>query len=177
LPISREEKEEQIAKLARQFRDSQVIIWTEYRGLPMPRLNELRKVLRPHRAEFHVVKNTLAELALERAGLPVSKEMLVGPTAASVLSGDIAAAVRALNDFAAANRELVIKGGQAGQRLIPAGEVANLATLPSREVLLAQVLGGLNAPISGLVTVLAGTLRGLLNVLQAQAKKMEEAGA
>lgn len=177
MPATREEKEEQIAQLAERFRASQVVVWTEYRGLPTPRLNELRRALRPHDAEFHVVKNTLAELALARAGLPAPAELLKGPTAVSVIRGDIAGAARALNDFAAANRELVIKGGQAGQRILSVDEVNALVNLPSREVLLGRVLGQMNAPIAGLVTVLAGTLRGLLNVLQAQAKKMEEAAA
>jgi len=177
LPATREEKEKQIAELAERFRAGQVIVWAEYRGLPTPRLNELRRALRPHGAEFHVVKNTLAELALARAGLPAPAELLKGPTAASVIREDIAGAARALSDFAAANRELVVKGGQAGQRILGADEVNALVNLPSREVLLGRVLGQMNAPISGLVTVLAGTLRGLLNVLQAQAKKMEEAGA
>ncbi len=177
MPVTREEKERQIEELAEQFRRSQVIVWSEFRGLTMPSLNELRRSLRPHHAEFHVVKNTLAELALQRAGLPASDEMLKGPTAVSLIQGDIAAAVRALNDFVTANREFVIKGGQANQRMLTSAEIGPLASLPSREVLLAQVMGGLNAPVSGLVTVLAGTVRGLLNVLQAQAKQMEKAGA
>ncbi len=177
MPVTREEKEEQIEQLAKRFGASQVIVWTEYRGLPTPSLNELRRALRPAQAEFHVVKNTMAELALKRVGLPAPEELLKGPTAAGVLNGDIAAGTRALTSFATANAELVIKGGQAGQRLLSAEEVSNLVNMPSREVLLSRVLGGMNAPISGLVTVLSGTLRGLLNVLQAQAKKMEEAGA
>ncbi len=177
MPVTREEKEEQIAKLAEQFGKSQVIVWTEYRGLTMPRLNELRKALRPHQAEYHVIKNTIAELALKRAGLPVTEALLAGPTAASIIRDDIAGAVRALSDFAAANRELVIKGGQANQRTLAAGEIAPLATLPSRDVLLARTFGGMKAPVAGMVNVLGGTVRGLLNVLQAQVGKMEQAGA
>ena len=177
MPVTREEKEQQIAELTERFRQSQVIVWTEYRGLTMPSLNALRKSLRPHRAEFHVIKNTLAALALRRAGLPVAEEMLSGPTAAGVIAGDIASAVRALSEFAAANREFIIKGGQANQRFLRADEVTALTTLPSREVLLAQVLGGMKAPVSGLVTVLGGTVRGLLNVLQARSRQLEEAGA
>ncbi|HOG47241.1 MAG TPA: 50S ribosomal protein L10 [Anaerolineae bacterium] len=177
MPITREEKEEQIVELAERFRGGQVIVWTEYRGLPTPALNELRRALRPHQAEFHIVKNTLAGLALQRAGLPAPEALLKGPTAAGVFKEDIAGAARALTGFAVTNRELVIKGGQAGQRVLNADEVATLVTLPTREVLLGRVLGGMNAPISGLVNVLAGTMRGLLNVLQAHAKKMEEAEA
>jgi large subunit ribosomal protein L10 len=177
LPQSREQKEERVERLAGQFRDGQVIVWTDYRGLAVSRLNELRRTLRPHEADFHVIKNTLAELALKRAGLPVPEEMLDGPTAATVFYGEIGPAARALTEFAAANRELVIKGGLAQQRLLQAVEVSALATLPSREVLLAQVLAGFGAPAGGLVNVLAGALRGLVNVLQAQQKKLEEAGA
>lgn len=177
MPITREEKEELVAQMAERFQDGQVIVWAEYRGLSTPRLNELRRALRPHEAELHIVKNTLAKLALQRIGLPAPEDMLSGPTAAGVIRGDIAGAARALGDFATANREFVIKGGQTGQRMLATQELRSLATLPSREVLLGRVLGGMNAPISGLVTVLAGTMRGLLNVLQAQAKKMEEAGA
>jgi len=177
LPLSRKKKEELIEELTEQFRNSSVIVYTDYRGLAMPGLNALRKALRAHDAEYHVVKNTLAELALRRAGMPVPEELLAGPTAASIITGDIAGAVRAMTDFAATNRELTIKGGQAGQRILSAEEIPALATLPSREVLLAQVMGGMKAPISGLVTVLGGTIRGLVTVLQAHAKKMEEASA
>lgn len=177
MPISREEKEKLVTELSQQFGSSEVIVWAEYRGLTMPRLTELRRALRPHKAEFHVVKNTLAELALRRVGLPVPEEMLKGTTAAGIFAGDIAAAVRVLNEFAAANRELVVKGGQARQRLLGAEEVSALANLPTREVLLGQVLGGMKSPMGGLVNVLGGTLRGLVNVLQAQVRKMEEAAA
>ena len=177
MSLSRAEKEQRVERLARQFRGSQVIVWAEYRGLPVARLNELRRALRPHEAEFHVVKNTLAELALKRAGLPVPEEMLAGPTGASIFYGNIGTAARALTEFAAANRELVIKGGLARQRLLQAAEVSALAALPSREVLLGQALAGMTAPAGGLVNVLAGALRGLVNVLQAQAGKLEKAGA
>ena len=177
MPITREQKEQQIARLSEQFRGSQVIVWTEYRGLATSQLNELRKALRPHQAEFHVIKNTLAGLALQRAGLPVAESWLDGPTAVSLIHGDIALAVRALSEFAAANRELVIKGAQANQRLLQPDEVSALVTLPSREVLLGQVLGGLQAPVAGLVNVLAGTVRGLLNVLQAHARQLEASSA
>lgn len=177
MPASREEKEEQVKRLTGQFEKSQVIIWSEYRGLTVPRLNELRRALRPHEAEFHVVKNTLAEVALKRAGLPIPEEMLVGPTGAGVVYGDIAGAARAIRDFSAANREFVVKGGQVKERMLEAAEISDLAMLPSREVLLARVLGGINAPVSGLVTVLSGTLRGLVNVLQAHARNLEEASA
>ncbi|HPL30807.1 MAG TPA: 50S ribosomal protein L10, partial [Anaerolineae bacterium] len=97
--------------------------------------------------------------------------------AASVITGDIAGAARALSEFAVANREFVIKGGQAGPRVLTIEEIGELVNLQPRDVLLGRVLGGMNAPISGLVNVLAGTMRGLLNVLQAHAKKMEEAEA
>ena len=177
MPATREQKEKIVEELSERFRKSQVIIWTEYRGLPTAGLVELRRALRPHKAEFHIVKNTMAELALRRAGLPVPEGMLVGPTAAGTLYDNIAAGVRALTDFAATNRELVIKGGQANQRLLTAEEVARLVDLPSREVLLAQVLGNMRAPVAGLVNVLAGTVRGLVNVLQARARQLEEAGA
>ncbi|MDI7276560.1 MAG: 50S ribosomal protein L10 [Anaerolineae bacterium] len=177
LPASRKQKEAQVEQLVERFRSSQVIIWTDYRGLPTASLNELRRLLRPHGAEFHVIKNTMAVLALQRAGLPVPEAMLVGPTAASTIHDEISASVRALTEFASANRELAIKGGQANQRLLAPEEVAALVDLPSREVLLAQMLGGMRSPVSGLVNVLAGTVRGLVNVLQARARQMEEAGA
>lgn len=178
LPISRAEKEEQVNRLTEKLEKTEVVVWAEYRGLNVTALNQLRRSLRSHDAEMHVIKNTLAELALRRAGLPVPEELLAGPTAIGlVYGGDIAGAAQALNDFGKANREFVIKGGQASQRMLTAAEVQDLSSLPSREVLLARVLGGMNAPVAGLVTVLGGTLRGLLNVLQAQARKLEEAGA
>ena len=155
---------------------AQVIIWADYRGTTVPQVQGLRGQLRPLGAEAIVVKNTLMRLALERAGLPVPSEIMAGPSAVTFVYDDVAAAAKVVTGFASANERVFrIKGGMAGGRVIDVADVNALTTLPSREVLLAQVLGGIQAPISGLVGTLAAVMRGLMNVLRARAEQLEGA--
>jgi large subunit ribosomal protein L10 len=177
LAITREKKQELVADYLEQVSRAKLIIITDYRGLTVKQFQELRRTLAPLQASFQVTKNTLLKRALSEAGKPIPEELLAGTTAVSYCFGEIPAIAKAMGDFARTSNILQIKGGLLGNQIITAEGVRALADLPPREVLLARVVGGLQAPISGLVTVLSGPLRGLLNVLEARRRQLEEPAA
>jgi large subunit ribosomal protein L10 len=174
LALTREQKEEILQGYVQRVARAQVMVWAGSRGLTVKKIQELRRQLRSSGAEAVVVKNTLMRLALERANRPVSAEWMNGPCVVTFLGGDVAAGTKALADFARSNDAMFqLRGGVVGGQLATVEQVISLITLPSREVMLARVLGGLQAPISGLVGTLAAVLRGLVNVLDARAKQLE----
>lgn len=127
--------------------------------------------------EFHVVKNTLATRAAEQAQRPALPGLLTGPTALVLGFGDEVEAAKSLTDYIRASRiTLPIRGAVLGERVLQTAEVQTLASLPARDVLLAQFMGGLNAPVAGLVTVLNALLAGFVRVLDARAKQMGDTG-
>jgi large subunit ribosomal protein L10 len=156
-----------IEEMSGKFRDSQGAVLTEYRGLTVADLKELRGSLQGN-AQFRVAKNTLTKLAAKDAGVDEQIEpLLVGPTAIAFVNGDIAQAAKGLLDFSKANPLLVIKGGVLDGKLLDAKEVGKLAELEPREVLLAKVAGGLKA---GLAKAAA-----TFNALPTQAAQLAEA--
>lgn len=175
MAISRRKKEELVAEYTEKLSQSTAIILTDYRGLRTVEMNRLRNELREVGADYHVTKNTLVKLALEESGLPPLGDLLEGPTAIGFCYQEVPTAAKALMDFASEFETFFIKGGLLDGKFIDARRIEALATLPPREVLLAQALAGMKAPISGLIGVLNGTLRGLLNVLKARAKQLEAA--
>ncbi len=152
-----------------------MLIITDYRGLSVKDLQELRRALSQHGATFQVAKNTLFRRALKEAGKPVPEELLRGPTAIGYCFSDLGPVAKAISDFARSSGILKIRGGLVGDQIIDAAGVQTLADLPPRDVLLSQALAGIQAPIAGLVNVLSGTLRGLVNVLDARRRQLEEA--
>jgi large subunit ribosomal protein L10 len=156
-----------IEEMSGKFRDSQGAVLTEYRGLTVADLKELRGSLQGN-AQFRVAKNTLTKLAAKDAGLDEEiGPLLVGPTAIAFVNGDIAQAAKGLLDFSKANPLLVIKGGVLDGRLLDAKEVGKLADLEPREVLLAKVAGGLKAGLA--------KAAGTFNALPTQAAQLAEA--
>ena len=151
------------------------LVVTEYRGLTVEELAELRKLLKGSDVEFKVVKNTLARLAVKGTEQEPLLELLEGPVALAFAYGDTVKAAQSLTAYARRNPSLKIKGGFIEGRLVQAADVRAVATLPPREVLLARVVGGMQAPISGLVGVLSGTIRGLAQALKALAEQREKA--
>lgn len=143
----REEKVAVVAEVAERLRSADAVIVTEYRGMKVGQLANLRRQLRDVGGEYTVYKNTLSRLGAEQAGMPQLSEVLVGPTGITFVQGDVAAAAKALRDAAKANPLLVLKGGVIGGKLISASDVEALADLPSREVLLARMAGALQAPL------------------------------
>jgi large subunit ribosomal protein L10 len=136
-----------IAELTDQFRGSGAAVLTEYRGLTVKQLSQLRSSLRGQ-ATFAIVKNTLTELAAKEAGVTAFDGHLVGPSAIAFVSGDPVEAAKSLRDFAKANPLLVIKAGVLDGKALSPQEITQLADLESREVLLARAAGGFKASLT-----------------------------
>jgi large subunit ribosomal protein L10 len=169
-------KEQQVAELQETISRAQVGILTDYRGLTMAEMTTLRRKLREANIEYKVVKNSLAQIAIKSAGKEGLADKFVGPVAVAFGFGEPPEAARAVTDYIKASKSiLTIKAGYFGNTVLDANGVDRLAKLPSREVLIAQVLGGIQAPLYGLVNVLAGPVRGLQTVLQGRMKQLEEA--
>jgi large subunit ribosomal protein L10 len=166
------EKARQIEEISEILRTASLAILTDYRGLSVADMTVFRRRLQEQQANFRVVKNTLTRIAAERTGTEVITPLLEGPTALVYSMGDPVAAAKLTLEFARQSRILSVKGGLLAGRLLSAADVEALATLPPREELLAKVVGGLQAPLYGLVSVLSGPIRGLLYVLQARVRQL-----
>ncbi len=174
MPITREKKGELVDEYVEKLRRAQAVFVTEYRGLTVKQLQDLRRDLRQSESELVVAKNTLMGRALTQLGMPAPDQLFAGPTAVALAYKDVAGPAKALNKWARDSKILVVKGGLIGQSVFNEQGVTQLAELPGREQLLAQVVGTMQAPLTGFVNVLAGTLRGLVNVLNARSKQLEE---
>jgi large subunit ribosomal protein L10 len=178
LALTREEKELRVKEYGEKLADAQITIWSRNKGLTVAQLSELRTELRSAEAQAMVVKNSLMYIALEQAGFPVDEEVMGGPSLVTFLGEDIAPAAKALTDFADDNdQNIEVRGALIGGKVAGVEQVNTLTELPSREVLLGQVVGGIQSPISGLVNTLSGVLRGFVNVLQARSDQLEEAAS
>jgi len=172
--MSREKKSQTIERLQDTFSKCSIGILTDYRGLSTPEITVLRRKLREASVEYKVVKNTLARFAAERAGKRDLGSLFEGPVAIALGYGDITEPAKVLADYIRTSKvNLSIKGGFWGDRLLTAEDVAALSTLPSREILLAKVLGGLQSPIVTLVGCFATPIRGIIGALQARIKQLE----
>jgi len=143
----RQEKVAVVTEIREKLEGADAAFLTEYRGLSVGALAGLRVTLRQSGAEYKVYKNTLARLAANDAGITGLEELLVGPTGITFVKGDVAAAAKALRDVSKTNPLLILKGGSLGKVTLSAKDVEALAELPSREVLLAQFAGALQAPL------------------------------
>lgn len=175
--MARPEKVAIVDKIREDLEASQGVFITDYRGLKVNEVSELRHRLSELGTEYRVVKNTLTRLAAAELDAENMDELLVGPTAVAFAKEDVVATAKALSDFAKESNILEIRGGLLDGRVLGGDDVKALADLPPREVLLAQVVGGFQAPISGFVSVLQGTLRKLVYAVEAVRAKKEEAGA
>ncbi len=155
-----------------------IAIATDYTGLSVADMTSLRKALRDSGIEYRVIKNTLAFLAADGSTKPNVKQIVEGPTALAFGYEDPLAVAKVLTDFVRVNRSaLKVRGGVMGERVLTTQDVAALAALPSKEELLARLLGQLNAPMTGLVCVLSAPLAGLARVLQRHVESMSQAEA
>lgn len=145
--MARPEKVAVVEEIREKLAGSDAAVLAEYRGLKVGELAELRGALRPAGAEFKIFKNTLARRAAEEAGLTDLVPMLGGPTAITFVTGDAVIAAKALRDFAKGHEALIVKGGLLGTRTLTAGDLVALADVPPREVLLARLAGGFQAPM------------------------------
>ncbi len=166
-----EQKKAIVADLAEKLKNSCAGVIVNYKGINVSDDTKLRKELREAGVEYFVVKNTLLQRAANEAGLEGLDPVLEGTTAIAISHDDHVAAARILCGFAEKNEFFNAKAGFVEGKVISEAEVNDLAKLPTKEVLVAKALGGLNAPISGFVTVLNGTIRGLVVALNAIAEK------
>jgi len=172
--MPKEKKEENVKKIEDYLSDCKVAIVTDYRGLSVDELRQLRQQLSGANTKYHVVKNTLASLAAERVGKEELKGFLKGPTAIAFGYGDATEPGKVLTEFIRSSKTpLSIKGGLLDKRVLSPGEVTILASLAPREVLISQLMQQMQAPISSLLAVLSANLRGLVGVLQARKQQLE----
>lgn len=171
---TKEKKAQIIDRIHESMAKSKICILTDYRGLTAADITELRRKLRESGVEYKVVKNTLARFAADRAGKPGMAAMLRGPVAIAFGYGDVVQPAKVLAEYIrSAKTSLEIKGGFLGSSFLTARDLANLITLPSREVLLGRVVGGIQSPLVALVYTLNSPMRGLATVLQARMKQLE----
>lgn len=165
-------KQEFVAELAEKIKNAGAGVLVDYKGINVADDTKLRREMRKAGVEYMVVKNTLLNLAFQASGYEALTPHLKGTTALALGVSDQVAPAKILCEYAKkSNDKFKIKAGFVDGRAITASDVAALAELPPREVLIAKVLGGLNAPISGLVNVLNGNIRGLVVALNAIAEK------
>jgi len=172
-----EQKKETVSELADKLARATIAITTSYSGLTVAQMTELRRRLRQEQIEYRVVKNNLARFAAEQTGREGLTSVIQGPTAIAFGYGDVVAPAKTLLDYIRSTKiELGILGGLMEDRVLSAAEVTALATLPSREVLIARVLSGMQGSIYGLVNVLNANIVGLVYLLNARKQQLEEGG-
>jgi large subunit ribosomal protein L10 len=172
-----EAKRETIAELRAQLDASRTVIVSEYRGLKVKEIGEIRRALRKQNVSYRVVKNRLMRIAAQdTAAADALSPLLVGPTAIA-FGTDEAATAKAVLDATRPYRIVKITGGVLGSRTIDADGVTRLASLPSREVLLAEALGAIVAPLSTMAGLFDAPLRDVAGLVQALADKRGEAAA
>lgn len=164
-----------INEISEKMKAAQAIVFADHRGLTVEQDTELRNALRKAGVEYKVVKNTLTRFAAKENGLDALDPILNGPTAMATSATDAVAPAKVLSEYAKKFDKLELKAGVVEGKVIDVNGIKALAELPSREVLIARVLGGLNAPISGFVNVLNGNMRGLVVALNAIAEKKASA--
>ncbi len=166
-----EQKKQVVASLTESLKSACTGVIVNYKGITVAEDTKLRKELREAGDEYMVVKNTLLRLALKDAGIEGLDHILEGTTAIAFSKDNYVSGAKILTKFADTNKKFEVKAGFVDGGAIDAKGVKELAELPSKEVLVAKALGGLNAPITGFVTVLNGTMKGLVVALNAIAEK------
>jgi large subunit ribosomal protein L10 len=171
--MPRPDKASAVAELTENFRSSKAAVLTEYRGLTVAQLTQLRRSLGEN-TEYAVVKNTLSKIAVRDAGLEQLESLLEGPSAVAFVKGDPVEAAKGLRDFAKANPLLVIKGGVLDGNLLTAAELSKIADLESREVLLAKVAGAANATLAKAAALFQAPLSQAARLVEALRAKAAE---
>lgn len=170
-----EDKKKIAAELQAEFAKAQLVIFTDYRGLTVDEMSELRNQLKPMGAKYQVAKNTLTRLAIKEAGMDNLEEFTQGPNAIIFADEDLVGPAKLIFDFAKTHKKFEIKGGSLEGNVVDIEGLRSLSKLPPREVLLAQVAGTMAAPMVGFATVLKANLSGLARVLDAIREQKESA--
>lgn len=174
--MARPDKEAAVAELAEEFRSSSGAVLTEYRGLTVRELQELRRSLGDE-ANYAVVKNTLTKRAAREAGVESFNEMLTGPSAIAFIKGDVVQTAKGLRDFAKAHPPLVIKGGVLDGEPVTVDEITKMADLESREVLLAKLAGAFQASLQQAANLFNAPLTQAARVVRALEEKQQQSSA
>jgi large subunit ribosomal protein L10 len=169
LAISKERKREVVAEYGEWASRSQALILTEYKGVTMKQLDDLRRKVREVGGEFHIIKNTLASLAFKEQGMPLPEGFFEGSTAVGFAFTDVAAMIKTMAEFMRTTEFIKLKGGYLGKQPITAEDIKALAELPPLPVVRAQLMGVLLAPASRLARTLAEPARMMASVVKAYA--------
>jgi large subunit ribosomal protein L10 len=170
----REDKEKIISEIADNLSKATIVIATDYRGITAKDMVKLRRSLHEQGVEYKVAKNTLVKFAAEKAGRTEIISLLSGPSAIAFGFDDVVKPARTFNDYVkSAGTLMKIKGGLLGDKFISADEITELANIPSKEILIARLLGQISAPIYGLHNVMSAPVRGLVYALQARIKQLD----
>ncbi len=165
--LTRQKKEEIVKQLGDDFDKSKAVVFIDYKGIKVNETNELKKELRENNSILQVVKKNLIDLALKKSKIDVSVKKLEGQIAVVTSKEDEVSGAKILSKFAKDNENLKILGGLLEEKELTQAEVVALAKLPSKEKLLAKIVGSLNSPLSGFVNVLQGNQRNLVYALKA----------
>ncbi len=174
--MDKQTKVKVVAEVSEMTEQAKAIVLTGFTGLSVEAETQLRRDVRAVAGKYRVVRNTLAKLVMADEKWDDIKSELSGNTAIAFSDEDVVGLMKALVDFSKANKGLTIKCGMLDGKVLSADEVKVLATLPSREVLLARLLGALQSPLTGFMNVLTGSVRNLAQVLKAVADKNPEEG-
>jgi large subunit ribosomal protein L10 len=172
--LNRREKEQIISDLHQQVEKFRAVVLTNYRGLNVEQMSQLRQRLREEKVSFNVVKNTLMKLASKGTDLEKLNNYFEGPTAIAVSQGDPISLAKILSDFQKTQPLFEIKAGVIEGRVTPPAEVKAMASMPSREAILAQILGEVQTPGTQLAGVLYGAVQQVVNIIQARVDQLVE---
>lgn len=178
MAISRARKDELVAMYRQQLTESNGIVMADYTALSVAHMQDLRRKAREHNGQIFVVKNTLLEVVLKEENLEAPERLLAGPTVVAFCHQDVPPLAKLFREFSKDMEEgrFAVKGGLMEGNFLTLKETLAIADLPSRDVLLSQVLRTINAPATQMAGVVASGIRQVLNVLNAYADKLEEAG-
>ena len=166
-------KKKEVEEIVEDINSSEIILFTDYRGLTVNQFSNLKKELRKEQARIKVSKNTLIRRALSSLSIEYPKEYVVGPSALVSTKGDLVNTVKVITKFSKESEVLVIKGGILEKSIIDEPKIQQIAKMPSKQELIGKVVGGIKSPITNLVICLSSPTRGLMNVLNAIANKKE----
>lgn len=172
--MNRNEKSQVVTDFSKKMEGFQAAVLTHYRGLNVEQINTLRRRLREEKISYHVVKNTLMKLAAKGTDLEKLNEFFKGPTAIAISHGDPVSLAKILSEFVKTQPKLEIKIGVIQGKVSSPDEIKALATMPSREVLLAQILGGIQVPAQELAGVISNGLQQVVGVIQARADQLAD---
>jgi large subunit ribosomal protein L10 len=173
--LDRREKEQVVSELHKRVEQVKAVVLTNYRGLKVEQMNQLRQRLREEKISYNVVKNTMMKLASKGTDLEKLKDCFEGPIAVAISYGDPIALAKILTEFQKTLPTLEIKGVLVEGKVTPPTEVKSLASMPPREVIFAQVLGGIQMPAGQLAGTILSAIQQVLGAIQARADQLAQA--